>query len=69
MKIREFLEIIKAQGFTEKRQRGSHHTYEGFVNGGRHVVTVDYSQLGEDIMPRNLQSMIRQSGLPKKMFR
>jgi hypothetical protein len=33
------------------------------------LVTVDYSQLGDDISDRNLASMIRQSGLPKKIFR
>ena len=33
------------------------------------MVTVDYSQLGEDIQKRNLSSMIKQSGLSKKLFR
>jgi len=32
-------------------------------------VTVDYDQLGNDIPKRNLACMIRQSGLPKKLFR
>ncbi len=69
MKYRQIIEILKAHGFAEVRCTGSHHMYEGYVDGMRQVVTVRYSQLGEDIMPKNLASMIRQSGLPKKVFR
>ncbi len=69
MKIRDFLKILKAHGFEEKRVRGSHHSYEGFVDGKRRLVTVDYSSAGQDILPKNLASMKRQSGLPKRLFR
>ena len=33
------------------------------------MVTVAYSRPGDDIMKKNLGSMIRQSGLDKKLFR
>ena len=70
MKFRDFIPILEEHGFTFDRQGAtSHRQYKGVVNGKVMLVTVDYSQLGEDITKRNLASMIRQSGLPKKLFR
>lgn len=43
--------------------------YERLVHGVRRLVTAAYDQPGDDITRRNLASMIRQSGLPKKLFR
>jgi predicted RNA binding protein YcfA (HicA-like mRNA interferase family) len=69
VKYREIILILETHGFVLERSRGSHKHYVGYVKGQRKLVTADFSQLGEDILPRNLQSMIRQSGLPKKLFR
>jgi predicted RNA binding protein YcfA (HicA-like mRNA interferase family) len=69
VKYRQLIEILEAHGFSEKRCSGSHHQYEGYVDGVRQVVTVAYRQPGEDIKPMNLASMIRQSKLPRKLFR
>jgi len=69
VKYREIVQILVAHGFLLDRERGSHKQYKGSVGGVTQLVTVDYSQLGEDVSPRNLASMIRQSGLPKKAFR
>ena len=70
MKFRDFIPILEANGFEFDRQGAStHRQYKGVVDGKTMLVTVDYSQLGEDITKRNLASMIRQSGLPKKLFR
>ena len=69
MKYRDFVPILHSHGFVVVRVRGSHKQYQGIVNGKTMLVTVDFSQLGEDIQPRNLASMVRQSGLPKKLFR
>lgn len=69
MKYRDFVPILIANGFELDRERASHKQYKGLVGGRVYLVTVDYSQPGEDISPRNLASMIRQSGLPKKFFR
>lgn len=33
------------------------------------MVTVGYRQLSDDVLPKNFASMIRQSGLSKKLFR
>ncbi len=68
MKIRDFVKILEANGFYFKDQRGSHQKYEGHVGGERRMVTVDGNG-GMDILPNNFQSMIRQSGLPKKLFK
>ncbi|MYD30013.1 MAG: addiction module toxin, HicA family [Nitrospira sp. SB0677_bin_15] len=68
MKYRDFLKVLTANGFVEIRQESRHHQFEGYVDGKRRMVTAAYSQPGEDIKPRNLASMIRQSGLPKKLF-
>lgn len=69
MKYRDFVRILEDHGFRCERTRGSHRQYEGVIEGQRRLVTVDYSQAGEDIMQMNLSSMIRQSGLSKSLFR
>lgn len=69
MKYRDFVRIIEAHGFAFDRQRGSHRQFKGTIAGRVELVTVDFSQPGQDISPRNLASMIRQSCLPKKLFR
>ena len=69
MKYRDFVRIIERHGFAFDRQRGSHRQFKGMIDGRVQLVTVDYAQSGEDISPRNLASMIRQSTLPKKLFR
>jgi len=69
VKYRDFVPILLAHGFELDREKGSHKQYKGVVNGKTCLVTVDCSQMGEDIQPRNLASMIRQSNLPKNLFR
>ncbi len=69
MNFRAFIRILRANGFTEVRVKGDHHQFEGYVGGKRKMVTVAYSRSGDDIMKKNLGSMIRQSGLDKKLFR
>lgn len=69
MKVRQFIAILVANGFTEIRVTDTHRQYEGFVGGTRRLVTVRYNHLGDDIMKINFGSMVRQSGLPKKLFR
>ncbi|MFG1219502.1 type II toxin-antitoxin system HicA family toxin [Xanthobacter flavus] len=67
--FREFIEVLLAAGFEEIRQEGSHRRYRGVVNSEVRLVTVAYHNIGDDILLRTLESMIRQSGLPKKSFR
>jgi predicted RNA binding protein YcfA (HicA-like mRNA interferase family) len=68
VKYRDFVAILTGHGFECIRTKGSHRQYQGFVDGQRKLVTVDYSQAGEDIRTKNLKSMIRQSGLPRSLF-
>jgi predicted RNA binding protein YcfA (HicA-like mRNA interferase family) len=66
----EFLEILKAHGFVLHRHDGSsHQRWKGKIGG--EVRMVDFSpHLYVDYVPLGtLQTMIRQSGLPKKLFR
>lgn len=69
MNFRDFVRVLEAAGFQLVRQSGSHRTYEGMVDGRRHVVTVACHRESDDIRPGTLASMIRQSGLPKRQFR
>ena len=69
MKFREFIGILEAHGFELKRTVGSHRRYEGTVRGRIHLVTVAYHSPGDDIRPKTLASIIRQSGLPKQLFK
>lgn len=69
MKFREFISILKHHGFVLERQRGSHRTYKGVVEGRTQIVTVACHNENDDIKPGTLSSMIRQSGLGKAAFR
>jgi predicted RNA binding protein YcfA (HicA-like mRNA interferase family) len=69
MKFRDFIPILESHGFALDRQRGSHRTYKGFVEGSIRVVVVACHRESDDIKPGTLSSMIRQSGLSKKLFR
>ncbi|MDP2928518.1 MAG: type II toxin-antitoxin system HicA family toxin [Candidatus Omnitrophota bacterium] len=64
---KKFIKILKTYNFYPKRQVGSHQQWEGIVDDIRRLVSVDlhYHTYSHDL----LASMIRQSGLPKKIFR
>ncbi|MBA3810840.1 MAG: type II toxin-antitoxin system HicA family toxin [Caulobacteraceae bacterium] len=47
----------------------SHRRYRGVVGGEVRFVDVSFHGLGDEIRPGTLNSMIRQSGLPKALFR
>ena len=67
----EFIRIIEANGFRNVPERtpGSHRQYFRAVGGTTRLVTVAYHNINDEILPDTLASMIRQSGLPKKLFR
>jgi predicted RNA binding protein YcfA (HicA-like mRNA interferase family) len=69
MKFRELIRILEDHGFELARQRGSHRTYKGEVGGQVRIVVVACHNESHDVKPGTLSSMIRQSGLPKKLFR
>ncbi|MBK1668737.1 hypothetical protein CKO28_11925 [Rhodovibrio sodomensis] len=69
MTYREFIKILEAHGFAFDRQRGSHRVYKGVVDGRTRVVTVAGHKDKEEPKRNTLRSMIRQSGLPKRVFR
>jgi predicted RNA binding protein YcfA (HicA-like mRNA interferase family) len=66
----EFIGIIEANGFALLRHGGtSHRRYRGVIDGRVRLVDVAYHNISDDVLPRTLASMIRQSGLPKDLFR
>lgn len=69
--FREFIAIIERHGFVPvpERTRGSHRIYRREAGGRVWAVTVAYHNPGDEIRPATLTSMIRQTGLPKEMFR
>ena len=69
MKFRDFIRVLEQHGFVLDRQRSSHRIYKGKVRGRTHIVTVAYHRESDDILPKTLASMIRQSGLDKRLFR
>jgi predicted RNA binding protein YcfA (HicA-like mRNA interferase family) len=65
-----FVAIIEAHGFVLHRHDGtSHRLYRAVVRGTVHMVTVAGHRDADDVPTGTLQSMIRQSGLPKSLFR
>ena len=70
MTYRQVIRILDENGFYfERYGKGSHRVYEGHHSGKRWSVTLSFSQLGEDVKPGTLSSIIRQSGLPRDAFR
>lgn len=70
MKFRDFIAIIEQHGFELHRHgASSHRRFRGMVAGEVRYVDVAAHQMSDDINPKTLASMIRQSGLSKKLFR
>ena len=69
--FREVIEIIEANGFeiVPSRTSGSHRQYKRTLGGETRLVTVAYHNINDDVLADTLASMIRQSGLPKRLFR
>jgi predicted RNA binding protein YcfA (HicA-like mRNA interferase family) len=66
----EFIEIIKANGFTLLRhEASSHQRWKGVIGGKIMYVDIACHSSGDNILTGTLQAMIRQSGLPKNLFR
>ena len=70
MKYREVLRILRDNGFSFKRDgKGKHTIWEGNYSDKTHVVVLSYDQEGNDVPKGTLDNIIRQSGLPKRLFR
>ncbi|MEM7693672.1 MAG: type II toxin-antitoxin system HicA family toxin [Pseudomonadota bacterium] len=68
--FRGFIAIIEANGFAlHRHDGGSHRRYRAERDGSVHFVDVAAHNLGDEIKSGTLNAMIRQSGLPKKLFR
>lgn len=68
--FREFLAILDEHEFVlHRHEGGSHRRYRGEIGGEIRFVDVAYHNINDEILPNALASMIRQSGLPKRLFR
>lgn len=67
--VREFIEILATYDFVLEAHNGtSHRQYRGVIDGVVRKVTVS-GHMSDDILLPTLESMIRQSGLHKSLFR
>ncbi len=69
MKYRDVEKLLLAHRFELIRQQGSHRHFQGFVDGKRCIVTLAYHSRNDDVLPKTLASIIRQSGLSKRLFK
>jgi len=67
--VRRVLEVLVKAGFELDRQKGPHRTFKGTVNEHIQCVQVSFHRESDDIKPKTLASIIRQSGLAKDLFR
>lgn len=69
--FREVIAIIEANGFeiVPGRQSGSHRQYKKITDGKVRLVTLAYHNINAVVLADTLASIIRQSGLPKALFR
>jgi predicted RNA binding protein YcfA (HicA-like mRNA interferase family) len=68
-KFKDFIRLLEKQGFGLDRQSGNSRIYKGIGGGKVRLVSIHYHRGSDDIKPGTLDSMIRQSGLPKRLFR
>lgn len=67
---KQVIEILLANGFAlHRHDGGSHRRYRGIVNGEVRFVDVAVHNLNDNIITGTLNSIVRQSGLPKRLFR
>ncbi len=65
----QFIDIITAHGFVLHRHGAtSHRRYRAEIDGKVYFVDVAGHRASDTILPKTLASMIRQSGLPKRVF-
>ena len=70
MKYSRVVDVLSENGIKFKREgKGSHRIYEGSYLGTIHSVTLSFARPGADVPPGTLSAIIRQSGLPKNLFR
>ncbi|MSO93436.1 MAG: addiction module toxin, HicA family [Rhodospirillales bacterium] len=69
MNFRGVIEVLVRNGFQLARQKGSHRIYKGVVGGQMRLVVVSAHRESDDVKPGTLASIVRQSGLPKRLFR
>ena len=69
MKYRDVERLLMDTGFELIRQQGSHRQFLGLVDGKKRLVSLAYHSRNEDVRRGTLASIIRQSGLPKRLFR
>ena len=66
----EFVAIISPHGFAlHRRDGGSHQRWRGVVKGEVRFVDLAPHTMKDDVPTGTLAQMIRQSGLPKHLFR
>jgi predicted RNA binding protein YcfA (HicA-like mRNA interferase family) len=69
LKFRDVLRILENNGFTHIRTKGSHARYDRVAHGKTWNVTLQIGKMNDDVAAGTLGSIIRQSGLDKKLFR
>lgn len=69
MKYRDVERLLLDNGFELIRQQGSHRQFLGIVDGKKRLVSLAYHSRIEDIRRGTLASIVRQSGLPKRLFK
>jgi len=67
--FRDFIDILESARFEVVRTEATHRRYVGVVDKKTCNVTVAFHSINDVIRPDTLASMIRQSGLPKRLFR
>lgn len=61
MKVREIIKLIEKDGWTFKRQKGSHMVFVHPVKTG--IVVVPNHGMGEDVKQGTEKSILKQAGL------
>ena len=61
MKVRDIIKLIENDGWCLVWQKGSHKQFKHSVKKG--LVTISSHNLSDDILPKTLNSILKQAGL------
>ena len=69
LKFKDVIKILENEGFERVRVRGSHGHFKAEIDGEIKLVTCQVDKPNADVKKGTLGSIVRQSGLSKKLFK
>lgn len=66
--LEDVFRTLKLNGLEAVDREGSHHFWDGLVDGARRVVQIDENDAPFTPASKSLKAIIRDSGIPERLF-